>query len=418
VFQELSLVPDLTVAENIWFRRERLTRVGTVSGRALVRDTERLFEEFDFPRIDARREVRGLSVAERQLVEVAKAIAPEPKLLILDEATSALAPREVAWLLGLARRLAEQGMIVIYISHRLAEVKEVADRITVFRNGHMVGTVAAAEASEDDVVSMMLGRKLARLYPEKGQTVRDSVALRVRGLELGHRLRGIDLDLHEGEVLGVGGLQGQGQLELFLSLFGVLRARGEIEIDGKPAKIGSPRQALNAGIGLALVPEDRQNQGLLLPKSVRENVTLAVARRFSRFGVLDLGQERALVADAIRQLSIVLASPEQPVGSLSGGNQQKVVIAKLLLTQARVLLLYDLTRGVDVGTKGEIFQLMRELAEQGYAILFFSTDMQELLHVADRVAVISDGTVSALLSGGEITEDAILRAAIAHGEAA
>jgi ribose transport system ATP-binding protein len=309
-------------------------------------------------------------------------------------------------------------MIVIYISHRLGEVREVADRVTVFRNGTTVGTRSAAEATENEIISMMLGRRLERLYPEKGQSVREEVALRVRGLHLGHRLRDIDLDVHAGEVLGVGGLQGQGQLELFLSLFGVVRAQGRIEVGGRQVRIGSPRQALNAGIGLALVPEDRQNQGLLLPKSVRENVTLAVARRFARHGILDLGQERALVDDAIRQLNIVLASAEQPVASLSGGNQQKVVIAKLLLTQARVLLLYDLTRGVDVGTKGEIFRLMRQLADDGYAILFFSTDMQELLHVADRVAVISDGTISGLLAGNELTEDAILRAAIAHGKAA
>ena len=357
-------------------------------------------------------------MAERQLVEIAKAVASEPRVLILDEATSALAPREVTWLLGLARRLAETGMIVVYISHRLGEVQQVADQITVFRNGMMAGTRPAAVATEDEIVAMMLGRRIERLYPEKGQSVRDAVTLRVRGLRLGHRLRDIDLDVHAGEVLGVGGLQGQGQLELFLSLFGVLRAQGRIEVDGRHVRIGSPRQALNAGIGLALVPEDRQNQGLLLPKSVRENVTLAVARRFARHGILDLRQERALVDEAVRQLNIVLADTEQPVASLSGGNQQKVVIAKLLLTQARVLLLYDLTRGVDVGTKGEIFRLMRNLADEGYAILFFSTDMQELLHIADRVAVLSDGTVSGLLAGSEVTEDAILRAAIAHGTAA
>jgi ribose transport system ATP-binding protein len=415
VFQELSLVPDLTVAENIWFRKEQLTRLGTVSRRALVRDTEALFERLHFPDIDPRRTVLGLSVAERQLVEVAKAVAPAPRVLVLDEATSALAPREVEWLLGLARRLAaDDGMLVVYISHRLAEVKEVADEITVFRNGHNVGTVAAADASEDDIVAMMLGRRLERLYPDKEATAREAVALRVRGLELGHRLRGVDLDVHEGEILGVGGLQGQGQLELFLSLFGVLRAKAQIEVGGKPARIGSPRQALNAGIGLALVPEDRQNQGLLLPKSVRENVTLAVARRFARHGILDLRQERALVDEAVRQLQIVLASPEQPAGSLSGGNQQKVVIAKLLLTEARVLLLYDLTRGVDVGTKGEIFRLMRNLAAEGYSILFFSTDTQELLHVADRVAVLNDGRVAAVLEGDAITEDRILRAAISE----
>jgi ribose transport system ATP-binding protein len=419
VFQELSLVPDLTVAENIWFRRELRTPIRTISKRALRRRTQELFSRLRFPSIDPDREVRGLSVAERQLVEVAKAIAKEPRVLILDEATSALSPAEVRWLLGLARRLAaEEGMLVIYISHRLAEVKEVTDRITVFRNGESVGTRPTALASEDEIISMMLGRRLDRLYPEKVPAAREAVALTVRGLELGHRLRGVDVEVREGEVMGVGGLQGQGQLELFLALFGVLRSRGEVLVGGKRARIGSPRQALASGIGLALVPEDRQNQGLLLPKSVRENITLAVAKRFARYGMLDLAQERALVAEAIRQLNIVLASPEQAAGSLSGGNQQKVVIAKLLLTQARVLLLYDLTRGVDVGTKGEVFQLMRNLAAEGYAILFFSTDIQELVHVADRVAVMSDGRVSAVLDGDEITEERIIRASIVHAEVA
>jgi ribose transport system ATP-binding protein len=418
VFQELSLVPDLTVAENVWFRRERLTPVATISRRALRRRTRQLFDRLHFPPIEPDREARNLSVAERQLVEVAKAVAGEPRVLILDEATSALSPAEVRWLLDLSRRLSQTGMVVIYISHRLAEVREVADRLTVFRNGKSVGTRERGEATEDEIVAMMLGRRLERLYPDKVETARANVALRVRELEFGHRLQDIDLDVHEGEIVGVGGLQGQGQLELFLSLFGVLRARGSIEVGGKPVRITSPRSALHAGIGLALVPEDRQNQGLLLPKSVRENVTLAVARRFARHGLLDLGEERALVREAIRQLNIVLASPEQPVGSLSGGNQQKVVIAKLLLTEAKVLLLYDLTRGVDVGTKGEIFQLMRTLVAQGYAIVFFSTDLQELVHVADRVAVMSDGRITALLEGDAIDEERIIRASVAHGRAA
>ena len=418
VFQELSLVPDLTVAENIWFRSEELTPLGTISRRALRRRTRALLERMRFPQIDPEREVRGLSVAERQLVEVAKAVALDPRVLILDEATSALSPKEVQWLLGLARRLASDGLLVIYISHRLAEVREVGDRLTVFRNGRNVGTRDAASVSEEEVVSLMLGRQLERLYPDKQPTATDRIALGVHELSFGYRLRGVDLGVHEGEIVGVGGLQGQGQLELFMALFGVLRPSGRITVGGAPVRIRSPRDALHAGIGLALVPEDRQNQGLLLPKSVRENLTLAVARRFARHGLLDLGQERALVRDAIRQLNIVLATPEQPVASLSGGNQQKVVIAKLLLTKARVLLLYDLTRGVDVGTKGEIFHLMRDLAAQGYAILFFSTDIQELVHVADRVAVLADGRVSALLEGDTITEEAIIRASIAYVEAA
>jgi ribose transport system ATP-binding protein len=418
VFQELSLVPDLTVAENVWFRRESLTPLGTISRRALRRRTRALLERLRFPQLDPDREVRGLSVAERQLVEVAKAVAGEPRVLILDEATSALSPKEVGWLLGLARRLAEDGLLVIYISHRLAEVRDVADRLTVFRNGRNVGTREAASISEDEVVSLMLGRRLERLYPDRLATATERVALGVESLTFGHRLRDVDLDVQEGEIVGIGGLQGQGQLELFLSLFGVLRASGRITVGGKQVRIHSPRDALHAGIGLALVPEDRQNQGLLLPKSVRENMTLAVARRFARYGLLDLQQERALVDEAVRQLNIVLASPEQPVASLSGGNQQKVVIAKLLLTQARILLLYDLTRGVDVGTKGEIFHLMRDLAAQGYAILFFSTDMQELVHMADRVAVLAGGRVSAILEGPAIAEEAIIRASIADVEAA
>lgn len=418
VFQELSLVPDLTVAQNIWFRREPLSPLGTVSQRRLRSLTTDLFRRLDFPHIDPGWEVRGLSVAERQLVEVAKAVSSNPKVLILDEATSALSPREVTWLLALSRKLAQQGMLVIYISHRLAEVQEVADRLTVFRNGRTVGTRIASETSEDDVVSMMLGRKLEQLYPEKSSSASSEIALRTHGLRLGHRLRGVDLDLHQGEILGIGGLQGQGQLELFLALFGVVRAQGHIEVHGKGTRIRSPRDALAARIGLALVPEDRQNQGLLLPKSVRDNLTLAATSTLARFGFVNVAAERQLVAEAVRTLNIALGSPDQPAGSLSGGNQQKVVIAKLLSARSRILLLYDLTRGVDVGTKSEIFRLMRRLVADGYSILFFSTDMQELIHLSDRVAVLSDGKVSALLEGSAITEERIVRASIASAEVA
>jgi ribose transport system ATP-binding protein len=380
--------------------------------RTLRRRTRELFWELDLPDIDPDREVRDLSVAERQLVEIAKAVSQRPRVMIFDEATSALSPREVAWLLALCRRLAAEGTVVIFISHRLGEVREVADTVTVFRNGRHVGTRPMRELDDDQIVGMMLGRARERLYPEKVPTVTERVLLRVRDLRYGHELQGVTFELREGEILGVGGLQGQGQAQLLLGLYGAIHAQGAIEVDGTRCQINSPRDALRAGIGMALVPEDRRNQGLLLPKPIRENIVLPVLSRVCRWGFLDRGAERRLSASAVQQLAIVARSIDQPVAALSGGNQQKVVIAKLLQTRARILLLYDLTRGVDVGTKADIFQLMRDLVARGYAILFYSTDVQELIHVADRIIVLSDGRIAAVLEGEAMTEEQILRASI------
>ncbi len=412
VFQELSLIPDLSVERNIWFRREPMSRLRTVRAKALRRQTVALLDRYDFPAMQPDQEVRRLTLAERQVVEIAKALAREPKVLILDEATSALAPRETKWLLGLAQRFAREGGLVIYISHRLAEVRNIADRLTVFRNGTTVAAHDVASVSDDEIIAEMLGRRLDRLYPERKPTATPTVALKVRDLTVGHRLRNANLDLHEGEVLGVGGLQGHGQRELFQSLFGVGRAKGSIELWGKPLVARSPRHALIGRDGIAFVPEDRRGQGLLLSKSVRENLTLSVIRRFSDFGILNARREQKLVDEMIDFLRIKAKTPDQPAGTLSGGNQQKVIFGKMLLTEARVLLLFDPTRGVDVGTKGEIFLLMRNLASQGYAILFYSSDLPELVHVADRVAVMRNGQIATILVGDDITEEAILRAAM------
>ena len=281
VFQELSLIPDLTVAQNIWFRREDRTPIRTISSPALQRRTRELFEELALPPVDPNRIVRNLSVAERQLIEIAKTISQRPQILILDEATSALSPREVTWLLNLCRRLAGSGITVIFISHRLGEVREVADTCTVFRNGRHVGTKPMRELDDDQIVGMMLGRVRDRLYPERVLTVTDRTLLAVRNLRYGARLRDVSFDLREGEILGIGGLQGQGQAELVLSLYGVHRAQGTIEINGKRVRIANPRDALAAGIGLALVPEDRKNQGLLLPKPIRENIVLPILSQIS-----------------------------------------------------------------------------------------------------------------------------------------
>jgi ribose transport system ATP-binding protein len=418
VFQELSLVPDLTVAENIWFRREPLSLIGTVRKAKLRRDTQDLFERYHIPGPAPDQEVRRLTLAERQVVEIAKGLAHAPAVLILDEATSALPPRETEWLLGLAGRLAGEGMLVIYISHRLAEVRQIAERITVFRNGATVSAYDTKAVADDDIIADMLGRRMDRLYPARVPTATDTIALRLRGYGVGTKLADIDLDLREGEVLGVAGLQGHGQRELFQSLFGISRARGALEVWGRPLTLRSPRDALTGRDGIALVPEDRRNHGLLLSKSVRENLTLSVLPRFTRFGLVNAGRERAIVDEMLRSLQIKVGAPEQLAGTLSGGNQQKVIFGKMLLTQSRILLLYDPTRGIDVGTKGEIFRLMRDLAAKDYAILFYSSDLPEIVHVADRVAVLRNGRLAATLSGEDISEHRILREAMFEARAA
>ncbi len=417
VFQELSLVPDLTVEQNIWFQCEPLSPIGTLRTGALRSATLALLERYRFPALRPDSELRRLTLADRQLVEIAKALARKPSILILDEATSALAPRETEWLLDLARRLAADGLLVVYISHRLGEVRRIADRVTVFRNGSTVAAYRTAEVDDETIITDMLGRRMDRLYPVRTATATERVALKVRDLTVDHRLRSVSLDLREGEVLGLAGLQGHGQRELFQALFGVSRSQGQLELWGKPKVLRSPRDALAGKAGIALVPEDRRNHGLLTSKSVRENLTLSVISRFTKFGFTQAAPERALVDEMVSFLKIK-ATGEQPVGTLSGGNQQKVIFGKMLLTEARVLLLYDPTRGIDVGTKGEIFRLMRDLAAQGYAILFYSSDLAEIVHVADRVAVMRAGQIAAVLDGEALTERDILRAAMINSEAA
>lgn len=412
VFQELSLIPDLTVEQNIWFRQEPRNILRMVDQRKLRQQTEALLERYRFPLLQPGKELRRLTLAEKQLTEIAKGLAKDPRVLILDEATSALPAREAEWLLGLTRQLAAEGRLVIFISHRMGEVRAIADRLTIFRNGSTIASHDADNVTDDEIVTQMIGRPLERLYPERISHITGRTALRVENLSSGSRLSGASFELREGEVLGVGGLQGHGQRELFQALFGASRATGTIELWGKPARITNPRHALIGRDGIALVPEDRRGQGLLLAKSVRENLTLSVLRRFSKNGLLDSRQEAALVKEMVDFLRIKAGTPEQAAGTLSGGNQQKVVFGKMLLTEARILLLFDPTRGVDVGTKGEIFQMMRDLAARGYAILFHSSDLPELTHVADRVMVMRSGRIAATLEGDRITEDGIIRAAV------
>ncbi len=413
-FQELSLVPNLNSEENIWFPRERFPALRRPNGRAVLKQTVELLQKYEFPVFPLGRQVRHLTLAGKQLVEIAKALAHSPSILILDEATSSLALSETEWLLALTRRLARSGMLVIYISHRLGEVRRIADRVTVFRNGQTVLSDEASKADDDSIIAAMLGRRMERLYPERKSYATSTVAVNVRGLSVKRGLSGVNLTLHQAEVLGVAGLQGHGQRELFHALFGIGGSRGHVELWGQSVVVNNPRDALRGKGGIALVPEDRQGHGLLLPKSVRENMTLSSLSRFTRFGFVRSKQEAALVKEMVELLRIK-ANPEHPVATLSGGNQQKVIFGKMLLTEARVLLLYDPTRGVDVGTKAEIFQLMRGLCEKGYAILFYSSDLAELTHVADRVAVFRGGRIVEVLDGHAMSEHQVLSAMIEKG---
>ena len=412
VFQELPLIPDLTVMENIFFNRQPLSPLGTVSRRRMRAQADELFEAIGLTGIDPARQLRDLSVAARQLVAIAKVLAAEPDIVILDEATSALGPSEVSWLFGRSRALAAAGKGIVFISHRLAEADEISDRVTVLRNGRNVGTWAAGEISPDKLISAMLGRQLEQLYPDQHSQPQDEAVLQVRELTTGRRLRGVDLDLHKGEILGLCGLEGQGQLELFLSLYGVIRARGSIVIEGKPRRLRSPRDALRAGLGLALVPEDRKNEGILPTLSVRENISLPSLRQVERFGLINREAERRLIAPVIRDLRIGREDPEQLAGGLSGGNQQKVIVGKFLLTGAKILLFYDLTRGVDVGTKAEIFKMMDQLAAEGYAILFYSSDLAELVNVPHRTCVMFDGRIVAEFARGTCTQENLVAAMV------
>mgnify|MGYP001175625356 CR=1 FL=1 len=414
VFQELSLLPDLTVAENIFITNPPRNRLGLIDRKAINRQTHQLFDSFGFHHLDPEALITELPLAQRQMVEIATALSRQPRLLILDEGTSALTLRDVKLVFQVLEKMRNENRSVVFISHRMDEIEEIADTITIFRDGRHVGVFPAGTVSHDDMVHMMIGRKLEQVFPDKPtHKMEETPLLAVKDLGWEHLLHDINFSLNQGEILGLGGLDGQGQGELLFALFGVLRnLRGEILIDGQPTKIKSPAAASEAGIGLALIPEDRKTEGLLLPMSVGNNITMSTLDRWARLGILNNRQEKAAIQRMVEQLKIKTASTRIPVGSLSGGNQQKVVIAKWLLTEARILLLYDLTRGIDVGTKQEVYQLMRSLADQGVGILFFSTELPELVGMCDRVLVLYEGKISRELKSDDITEENLVAAAL------
>jgi ribose transport system ATP-binding protein len=414
VFQELSLIPDLSVADNILISNPP-KRFGMIDAAAQRRIAEDALARAGAEDIHPRALVRDLPLSRRQMVEIAKALVGRPRVLILDEATSALTASDVTRVFSVLKRLKAEGLAILYISHRMHEIAELADECSVFRNGQKVASYEAGTRSDNEVIEMMIGREYHSVFPPKPERTGASVAPALECHTLGwtDRLKDISFTAGKGEVIGLGGLDGQGQRELLLALFGVLRGvTGSVLVDGRPVSLSGPTAARAERVGMALIPEDRKTEGLMLPMTVRENLSFASLDHLSNAGIIDRSLEEVRIDEMVKLLAIKTDGIDIPVGALSGGNQQKVVIAKWLMRSPRIILLNDPTRGIDVGTKQEIYLLLRRLADAGAAIVFYSTDYDELIGCCDRVLVLYDGRVVKELEGDGLTEHALISSAL------
>jgi ribose transport system ATP-binding protein len=420
IYQELNLIPELTVAENIFLGREPRTATGLLDVARMDDEARGLLDRLNLA-IPPNRPVKWLRVGEQQLVEVAKALSLDARLLILDEPTSALSQAEIERLFAVIAALKAHGVTMIYISHKFDEIFRIADRVTVLRDGELVGTLPIAEADQPTLIRMMVGRDLSDLFPKSAAPI-GAEALRVENLHLapegeraGRSLHDISFQVQRGEIVGIAGLMGAGRTELLEAVYGVYperRVRGTVAVDGQPRRIASPRDAIRAG--LAFVTEDRKTQSLILISSVAHNLTLAALNRFLRLNILRRREEDVAVQDAIEKLRIKTPSAGVAVDKLSGGNQQKVALAKCLLTRPRVLLLDEPTRGIDIGAKVEIYGLISRLAQDGAAIVIASSELPELLAMCDRILVLCEGELSAELTRAEATQERIMEAATAR----
>ena len=411
IHQELNLMQFMTVAENVWIRREPMTRLGFVDHREMRRRTQALFDRLDIS-LDPEAEVRDLSVANRQMVEIAKAVSYDSDVLIMDEPTSAITEREVEHLFRIIRGLKAQGKGIVYITHKMNELFEIADEVSVFRDGKFVGERAATDVTRDDIIRMMVGREITQMFPKLPAKIGD-VALSVRGLSLAGKFSGVSFDLRKGEILGLAGLVGSGRSNVAETIFGVTPATsGEIRVDGLPVTMRSPGDAMDAGIGF--LTEDRKESGCFLALDVMANMQMALLRRSHvRAGFVDeRGVERLCLAqkDVLRVRTPDL---QEPIVNLSGGNQQKVLIARWLMTEPRILILDEPTRGIDVGAKAEIHRLVSELAGKGVAVLMISSELPEVLGMSDRVLVMHEGRQTGIVDRADATQVKIMELASA-----
>jgi ribose transport system ATP-binding protein len=414
IYQEFSLAPDLTVAENIFLDRLG-TKGGLISWRRLYSNASELVRRIGFD-IDPRTPVGRLSVAYQQVVEIAKALSEDARILILDEPTAVLAPSEVGRLFEVLGKLKKQATGIIYISHRLEEIFKIADRITVLKDGVVNGSFLRAEVTSDDVINLMIGRKLTSMFSRRQRTLGNEV-LRVSGLNMGKKVRDVCFSLRAGEVLGIAGLVGSGRTETARAVFGADgRAEGTIVLNGSVLRIKSPTDAVKAGIGL--VPEDRKAQGAILAMSVRENVTMPrLLKAVAGLRLIRKAKEEEITDELVKRLAIKAAGTETKVEDLSGGNQQKVVLAKWFGANCRVIILDEPTRGVDVGAKAEIYSLIGDLADRGLGIIVISSETGELIGICDRVVVMRDGQIQDVLEDKAISQENIMRLAIGEKRA-
>jgi ABC-type sugar transport system ATPase subunit len=405
IYQEFNLLPYMSIAENITLGRAPRSAWGTVDWATMRKQAESALARIGVE-MDVREKVRNLSVAEQQLVEIAKALLMDAQIMVMDEPSAVLAGHELETLFNIIRSLKEQGVTIIYISHRLDEVFEIADRATVLKDGQYVGTVDIASATKSQLIRMMVGRTLDETYPPIQGEIGE-VILRVEGLNSGRSIQNVSFELHEGEVLGLAGLVGAGRTEVARAIFGVDHMdSGRIYMDSTEIRVSDPKRAVSLGMGM--VPEDRKQHGFIPVMSVAKNITLPILDRLQRFGIIQQDKEDEIVEDYIDDLDIMVSGPDQEIQYLSGGNQQKVILAKWLSAQPKVIILDEPTRGVDVGTKAEIYHLIRELAGRGVGIIFISSELPEILGLSDRILVMYAGRIQGELSRDEATEERIL----------
>mgnify|MGYP001367383943 CR=1 FL=1 len=405
VFQELSLAPGLSIAENVFANRAPTRSIGTIRWSELYNQTRDLLAQFDID-IDPSTLVRNLNLTTRQVVEIVKALSLNARILLLDEPTSALPPSEVERLFAVIRRLKDRGIGIVYISHRIPEVMEIADRVTVLRDGRCVGNHPTQELTPDTIIEMMVGRKLAEIVPER-HTKTGKELLCVQGLSHAKFFTDVSFTLRQGEIVGVAALMGAGHSELLQALVGAQKvAKGTISISGQRVHINSPETAF--ALGMAYLPEERKSDGLFLKMTLRQNISVTALNLFARLGIMNPRKEAQVAQSYVERLGIRTPGVGQLVGRLSGGNQQKVLLSKWLLRHPSILVIDEPTKGVDIGAKLEIHDLLRELAEQGAAILFVSSEFPEIINLADRILVMYAGRIQGEVHAGQATEQNLL----------